>query len=105
MLFKTIIGVFLCFGLTGLAKADWVFTQGTNFVLATKQSCPKTVLRHIVPEHHGRFALAKGQIDGVEYTGCWATLPDNPAVFIVWEDGDTSVLPQAKFKELKEASL
>jgi hypothetical protein len=50
----------------------------------------------IKPEFRERFKKARAMIGGVDFYACW-TMEEN-AVFVLFEDGDQSVVPVSEFK-------
>jgi hypothetical protein len=100
MLLKTILCSVLL-GLSGLAMADWAAVGPGGFVVAHTAACPSNIASLVPEEYSPSLRAMTGQIDGVEYKGCW--LEHEGMVFIIWEDGSLGTVPVSSFKELKEA--
>lgn len=89
---------------TGLALADAEARQGNDFVRITARPCKdEKVLAAIAM--HGRnpldFRSARARFAGVEYVACWAMMGN--AAYLIYEDGDQGVVPQADLKPVPEA--
>jgi hypothetical protein len=54
------------------------------------------VTKRIKPEHRDKFRRAQATISKQEFLACWVV--DGDAVFLMYEDGDQSLIPVSEFK-------
>ena len=85
-----------------LLQTDWAAAGPNGYIVATTQACPEPTRSKIVPQYQDSFHLFRAQLEGTDIQGCWAVYGED-AVFLLFEDGTSMVVPQAMFHKLKEA--
>lgn len=86
------------------ALADAEARVGSDWVRITARPCSNDkVVGHILAA--GRNALdfraATARFQGQDYSACWT--PGGPGVVLVYEDGDTGMVPARDLKPVPEA--
>lgn len=84
----------------GPAMADMeARNEGGDVLRITREPCPPAVLKVIPEGHRGVFRLALATVGGTTYRACWALRVD-AMVMIVYDDGESGLVPIAMFKQL-----
>lgn len=97
---KLLLALTLAFA-SAYSLADWVATQGADYLVAKETACPAAIADKVPAEFRPRLHAAVGHYDGKDYAGCWIQNEDK--VYVIYEDGDQGVIPVAAFHKLKEA--
>lgn len=95
---RILVGLFLLM-VWGAASADLVFKDGADEVRLFPTACVHggTIAR-LPLDWRARFRMAQASIGGKHFFACWLDMM-NGGYFILFEDGDTAVLPITKFIE------
>lgn len=76
-----------------------VARAGDNSLVLHDAPRAKEVAVLLKPEVVARFRAATDTANGVVFKGCW-TLHEQQAVFVVYEDGDTAMVPLSEFSKV-----
>lgn len=84
------------------ATADAVAVSGTDSVTVRDAACPADLVALAVSRGappSAPFRLAEAQVEGKTYKACW--FPYRDQVAVIYEDGDTGMIPLSEFKPTK----
>lgn len=91
-----LVAAFLCLGCATKQGPTMVLRQGADTLTLTADSCGRKVIEMLKPEVRERFKAARAVVDGQSFEACW-TLHDEVSVFVVYDDGDTNLIPIGLF--------
>lgn len=84
------------------AFADSEAKAGGDWIRIHDSPCVSAQTLALIPEkYRADFRKAQGKLGGEVFFGCWTTL--DGVVFILWEDGDQSMIPEQAFKQVPSA--
>jgi hypothetical protein len=82
--------------------ADMIGRQGNDWVRLSDKPCTnELILRQILPERRKDFFAATAFFNGQQYAACWLALQG--AAGLVYEDGDTGIVPADELRKAPEA--
>lgn len=88
----------------GPAFADAVLKVGTNELRLSASACSHEGIRaQIRPEFVDKFKAAVAHVNGTTFQACWIAVPNEGAVYVIFEDGDQQAYPMSAFKEAPNA--
>lgn len=94
---STVIAALLAASFSASAT-DMVARLGKDSVRLTEEPCPVEVIQHVPQGQRGFFRRAFVQINGHEWSACFAARPDG-VVIVVYSDGDVGQIPMQIFKQ------
>lgn len=82
------------------AQADLVVSRGKDELrLMTTPCVHGGVLGMLKPEWRDKFKKAQATVGGKMFYACWIDIPEDQAVWVLYEDGDGKDYPLAVFTE------
>jgi hypothetical protein len=88
----------------GPALADSEFRNGDDFVRISAEPCKDAKVLALIESRGGvgtDYRAASAQVNGALYAGCWQPIFDKQVVVLVYDDGDTGMIPFNALKPVK----
>jgi hypothetical protein len=80
--------------------ADYVATNGKDYVRLQSGSCPEDILAMVPIDARDQFFAARANLNGKDYRACW-TLVNGAVVYLRYEDADEGEVPLIQFKPVQ----